>query len=242
VEGPDERDGVGDLERLQMALDGGARDAEGGSRPGSLELPAALPEHVFEKRVEAAHVAETEQTLDVTREEGVHPLAVQRRRLGVGEQRRWQAAVEQTLGERDPEGVQLAPQHRHEVHLSLPTCEGVAEFLAGGERGGPGGQNSDPRKHVGPDLEHAAGVAQLVDFVEDDDGLVAVAVEERRVAHHVLGNRQVAIDVESPFLAEATRQGGLPGAPYPGQPGDRGLLPGGFDTAEPERTIDHHEA
>ena len=26
----------------------------------------------------------------------------------------------------------------------------------------------------------------------------------------VLGNRQVAIDVESPFLAEAMRQGGLP--------------------------------
>jgi hypothetical protein len=26
---------------LQMALDGGARDVEGGSRPGSLELPAS---------------------------------------------------------------------------------------------------------------------------------------------------------------------------------------------------------
>jgi len=34
VEGPDERYGVGDLERLQMTLDGGARDAEGGSSPG----------------------------------------------------------------------------------------------------------------------------------------------------------------------------------------------------------------
>ena len=54
-----------------MALDRGPRDPEGSCRPGALQLPAALPQDVLEKCVEAVDVAEGEKALDFPREEGV---------------------------------------------------------------------------------------------------------------------------------------------------------------------------
>ena len=65
---------MGDLECLEVGLDGGAGDAESGRGPGDLELPRALAEEVLEQRVEPVHVAKGEQALDVPRKEGVHPL------------------------------------------------------------------------------------------------------------------------------------------------------------------------
>lgn len=222
-----------------MALNRGPRDTEGRRRTGSIQLTAALAQHVLEEGVETIDVAEGEEALDVPREEGVHPFSIQSRRLRVREQRRGKASVIEALVQRGPEGSEFVPQHGHEVHLALPARERIAELLARRQRRRPGGHDPEPGEQVGADLQHAAGVAQLMDLVEDDDRLGTVPVEEHGIAHHVLDGGQVAIDVERPLGAEALHQGRLAGAAYAGQPGDGRFVPGALDAGKPEGTVNH---
>ena len=78
-----------------------------------------------------------------------------------------------------------------------------------------------------------------MDLVEHHDGLGAAAEEERRVAHHLLDDGQVTVDVEDPLLAQALGQRRLAGAADPGQPDDRRFLPGLLEASQPERPLNH---
>jgi hypothetical protein len=65
VEGPHHGDGVSDFQRTQVALHSGPRDADGAGDLGGLELSAALAQYIFKQRVEAVHIPEAEEPLDV---------------------------------------------------------------------------------------------------------------------------------------------------------------------------------
>ena len=147
--------------------------------------------------------------------------------------------MEQPPGQRGAERRQLAPQHRHQMHLPFPARERVAKLLARRQRGRTRRENLHFRKQVRPNLEHATRIAQLVNLVEDHDGLVAIAVEQRRVAHHVLGGRQVAIDAQDARRVEALRQGRLARAPRAAKPRNGRFFPRGFESLKPERSFDH---
>ena len=51
------------------------------------------------------------------------------------------------------------------MHLALPSRKSVPELPGGSERRGPGGQDPEPGKHVGTNLQHATRVTKLVDLV-----------------------------------------------------------------------------
>ena len=162
VEGPHDRNGMGGFEGAEVALDGGPRDAHSGGGLSDFELAAALTQEVFKHSVEAVHVPEFKQPVDVAGEERVHPFAVEGGGLGVGQQRRGQAAVEEALRERDvAEHGQFTPRYRDEMDDAFAAGEGVAELFAGREGGRPGGQDLELGENVGPDLEQATGVAGL---------------------------------------------------------------------------------
>ena len=152
--------------------------------------PPLCREDVLEKGVEAVDVAEAEEALDVASEERVEPLAVERRALRFREQGLREAAVEEALLQRRAEGVELVPEHRYEVDVSLAAGQRVAELLAGGERRRARREDPELRKEVRADLQDAGGVLQLVDLVEDDDGPAGRAKEDGRVTDHLLGDRQ----------------------------------------------------
>ena len=170
VERADHRDGVGDFEGAQMALDGRTGNADGGGGLGHLKLAAALAQEVLEELVEAVHVAETEEPLDVAGKKGVDPFAIEGGFLGLGQQGRRQAAMQETPGEREvSERGQLVPRDRHEVDRAFAAREGVAELLAGSQGRGPGGEDFELGKDVGADFQEPAGITELVDFVKNDD-------------------------------------------------------------------------
>ena len=120
------------------------------------------------------------------------------------------------------------------MHGALAAGQRVAKLLAGGKGRGTGGEDLQLREDVGADLQQAGGVAELVDLVEDHDGLVARSGRTQRVADHVLDGGQVAVDVEDAVGAQALRQRGLAAAPDAAQPGDRRFAPGLLEPLPPE--------
>jgi hypothetical protein len=55
------------------------------------------------------------------------------------------------------------------------------------------------RENIGPDLEEASWVSELVDFVKNDDRLFAVLKKELGILNKILDNREIAIDISGPF-------------------------------------------
>jgi hypothetical protein len=78
-----------------------------------------------------------------------------------------------------------------------------------------------------------------MNFVEDHHWLRASAIEQLRLTRHVLDDRQVAINVVDPGLAELVCERGLARTPDAAAPDNRRFLPRGFDSAEPKRTVNH---
>ena len=214
-------------------------DPESRGRARDLELTAALAKDVLEQGVETVDVAEAEVLLNVAGEERVEPLPVERRALRSREEGLRKAAVEEALLERRAEGVQLAPSHGQKVDAPLAPRERVAKLPARREGRGAGREDADLREEIGPDLQDAGRVLQLVDLVEDDDGTPRRAEEEGGVVHHLLGDGQVAVDVEGPIVAEAPGERRLSAAPDAAQPDDRRLLPASLDPGEPVRAVYH---
>ena len=87
MEWTDQGDCVRDFQRAQMTFHSRTCDAKrrGGFR--HFQLPAALPEDVFEERIEPVHVPETEQPLDVAGEKRIQPLPIKPGLLRLREQR-----------------------------------------------------------------------------------------------------------------------------------------------------------
>ena len=240
VEGPHDRNGMGGFEGAEVALDGGPRDADSGGGFGDFELAAALTQEVFKHSVEAVHVPEFKQPVDVAGEERVHPFAVEGGGLGVGQQRRGQAAVEEALRERDvAEHGQFTPRYRDEMDDAFAAGEGVAELFAGREGGRTSGQDLELGKNVGTDLEQATGVAELVDLVEDHHRLGAGLVEGLRVADHFFKLGQVAVHVKDTIRAKTFGQGGLATAADTAQPGYGNLPPSFFYPVNPKWSFKH---
>jgi hypothetical protein len=78
-----------------------------------------------------------------------------------------------------------------------------------------------------------------MDFVKNDHGLGAGPVEQYRIADHLFGLGQIAIDVDGPIRAQAFRQGGLAAATHATQPSDRNLPPSVVYPIDPEGSFNH---
>ncbi|HMO64809.1 MAG TPA: hypothetical protein PKE47_06250 [Verrucomicrobiota bacterium] len=151
-----------------MTFHRGPADAEGGCRARHFQLAAALAQHAFKERVEPVHVAKPKQALDVTGEKRIHPLAIKRGLLGLGQERGGESAVQQPARQRNvPEGGQLAPEHRQEMHQAFAARQRDAKLPARGERRAAGRQDPQFREQVRAHLEQPAGVAELVNLIED---------------------------------------------------------------------------
>jgi hypothetical protein len=68
---------------------------------------------------------------------------------------------------RDTESTQLAMPHRNQMQGALSPGEAVPEFPGGRQSGRPCGQDLEPRECVRADLQQAAGIRQLMHFIED---------------------------------------------------------------------------
>ena len=179
------------------------------------------------------------QALDVACEERVQPLAIEGRLLGAGQEGRRQAAVKEALWEWRPECGQLVPEHGHEVNGALASGERVPELRARPDGRGAGRENLQRREEVGADLQDAGGVAELVNFVEDDHRLGAGTEKKLRVTDHVLNRRQVAVHILHLVGAKAFGQRGLAGAPDATQPRDGRFPPRLREPLLPEGPFDH---
>lgn len=83
-----------------------------------------------------------------------------------------------------------APARGGHFSCGRSACRG-----ASGSRPGSTARREDPepREEVRADLQNAGRVLQLVDLVENDDGLASGAKEDGRISDHLLGDRQVAV-------------------------------------------------
>ena len=67
----------------------------------------------------------------------------------------------------DTEGAQLVVSYRNQVDVALAAGEAVPEFASRRERRRSRGEDFELRERVRADLQKAAGVGQLVDFIQD---------------------------------------------------------------------------
>lgn len=108
------------------------RDA---SHRGHLQLAAALPEQRLDERQEGRALLDPEELLNIAREVGVEPFRVEAPVVLGREQRRRQAAPEQSGFEAHLELLELRCEHWHQLHLPLPARQTVAELLRRRQRG-----------------------------------------------------------------------------------------------------------
>ena len=224
-----------DLERSQVALDGGPRDSERGRRPGPLELPTALTQHVVEQCGETVDVAEPEQTLNVASEERVHPLAIQRRAL------RLRAAPP---ADRRDGGAAAGAPRTPRARSTGPAPDAPCVFVPRECRGTSGrGERRRARREIRSLGKMSAPIFRTRDgsrswwISSKTTTALGAAVEERRIADHLLGRRQIAVDVQS-AIGESLASVVLPSDARRRATRCR-LPPGGLDAPEPERTLNH---
>jgi hypothetical protein len=157
------------------------------------------------------------------------------------QQRGRQATTQQSLPHvGDAERRQLFVQHRHELDHALAARETVAKLLGGCEGGRADGQNLQLGKPIRPDLQQAARIGKLVDFIKHHEPLFHRPKKAFRIAQTFRHARQVA--VQELRVGQALRQHGLADPSRAGQPDDGRLFPGGHQPLLPERTLDYAEA
>ena len=133
-------DRMGQFQRLEVTLDRRTRNAQRGGRSGHLVQPPALPEEILQEGIEAIDVAESVESLDVTREEGVEPLPVEADPFGTSQQGRRQPAQVEPLRQGRAKSGQLIPEDGRQMDRTLPTRQRILELPACCQRRGSGRQ------------------------------------------------------------------------------------------------------